>query len=306
MTFQVTILGSGSALPQPGRHFSSQLLTVEHECFLIDCGEGTQYRLLEQKFRPSRLRAIFISHLHGDHYFGLFGLLNSLSLGSRTEELYLFGPKGLGDIITEVFRHSSTRLSYPLHYHELDADNPGPIWSTSTLTIHTVPLQHRVPCTGFLFREKSKARRIIKEKITLDMTYQHMRMLKEGRDVYDNEGNLLYPYEDYTYAPPKPRSYAYCSDTAYLPELVPYLQDVDMLYHEATFLEDLSERAKKTFHSTAAQAARIAEQARIGKLLIGHLSSRYLDSEASLQEARSIFPNTYMAAEGVTFEVLAQ
>lgn len=279
---------------------------MEHECFLIDCGEGTQYRLLEQKIRPGKLRAIFISHLHGDHYFGLLGLLNSLSLGKRTDELFLFGPQGLGDILTEVFRHSNTRLSYPLHYHELNAEQPGLIWSTPCMTVHTLPLRHRVPCTGFLFREQPKAHRIIKEKIVPAMTIAQLRQLKEGQDVLDEHGTLLYRNADYTTLPPRPRSYAYCSDTAYLPELVPHLQETDMLYHEATFRDDLAGRASTTFHSTAGQAARIAKGAQVSKLLIGHLSSRYLDPEASLAEARAIFPDTYMAVEGETFEVPAR
>ncbi|MBB5283100.1 ribonuclease Z [Rhabdobacter roseus] len=286
-----------------GSHPSSQLLTVGNEHFLIDCGEGTQYRLLEAHVRLGRLSSIFITHLHGDHYFGLFGLLNTLSLGGRTKDLYLFGPRGLGEILPEVFRQSGTQLTYPLHFQETDPDRPGPLWSTANVTVETLPLRHRVPCTGFLFRERKRLRSIQKDKLPDTIHYEHIRLLKEGQDVLDERGTLLYKNEDYTLPPPRPRAYAYCSDTLYWPELVPYIRGVDALYHEATFLTDLSELAEKTFHSTAWQAATIARDAGVGQLLIGHLSSRYPDPQPSLAEAQAIFPNTVMAVEGQVFDI---
>ncbi len=303
MTFQITILGSGSATPTLRSNPSAQVVEFGGDYYLLDCGEGTQYRLLEQKIRPGRLKGIFISHLHGDHYFGLFGLLTSLSLSQRTEELYLFAPKGLNDVLVEIFRQSDTRISYPLHYVEINANQPGVIFETPQLSVSTLPLKHRIPCTGFLFREKLGNRKIIKERLTSDMQFEHIRELKAGFDVYDSTGTLLYRAAEYTLPPSPPRSYAYCSDTIFLPELISYLQGVDCLYHEATFRDEQQDRAKKTFHSTAKEAALVAKGADIGRLLIGHLSSRYIDTQASLEEARSVFPATFLAEEGSTYEI---
>ncbi len=303
MTFAVTILGAGSAAPTLVSHASAQVVQVGSDYYLIDCGEGTQYRLLEQKIRPGRLKGIFITHLHGDHYFGLFGLLTSLSLGGRTEDLLLFGPKGLSEILTEIFRQSDTRLSYYLDFKETDAQNPGLIFDTPFFSVSTLPLKHRIPCTGFLFREKIGERNLIKRKILPEMSHEDLRMLKGGQDVMDANGQVLYAYEEYTYPPASPRSYAYCSDTIFSPELVPYLAQVDCLYHEATFRKEELRRAKKTHHSTAGQAATLAKEAGAGKLLIGHLSSRYTEVGPSLEEARATFPETYLAEEGKTYTI---
>ncbi|GHB76048.1 ribonuclease Z [Persicitalea jodogahamensis] len=303
MTFAVTILGAGSATPTLTSHASAQVVHMGSDYYLIDCGEGTQYRLLEQKIRPGRLKGIFITHLHGDHYFGLFGLLTSLSLGSRTEDLLLFGPKGLSEILTEIFRQSDTRLSYYLNFQEIDAENPGLIFDSSLFSVSTLPLRHRIPCTGFLFREKIGERNLIKRKILPEMSHEALRMLKGGQDVMDGGGKLLYACEEFTTPPAPPRSYAYCSDTIFRPELVPYLEKVDCLYHEATFRKEELPRATKTHHSTAGQAATLAKEAGVGKLLIGHLSSRYTEAGPSLEEARNIFPETYFAEEGQTYTI---
>jgi ribonuclease Z len=303
LSFQLTILGSASASPILGGHPSSQLLAVDNDYFLIDCGEGTQYRLLEQNIRVSRLKAIFISHLHGDHYFGLFGLLNSLSLSGRKDELFLYGPKGLGDLLTTLFRYSHTVLSYSLHFQSLDPDHPGIICSRPNVTVSTIPLQHRIPCTGFLFREIIKRRKLKKELLASDMTVEQIKLLKDGKDVFDQTGKLLYSYEEYTFQPEAPASYAYCSDTAFSNAVVPYLTEVDVLYHEATFLSDLEGLASKTLHSTALQAAEIAVKSGVKKLLIGHLSARYPDKEAALAEARSLFFATDFATEGTTLRI---
>lgn len=259
--------------------------------------------MLEQKIRSGRLRAIFISHLHGDHYFGLFGLLNSLSLSGRTEELLLFAPKGLDELLTTVFRSSQTVLSYPLHFHTIDTETHYQIWSNGYLSVETIPLQHRVPCSGFVFREKNRERKLDKSKLLPIMSFEQLRLLKEGKDVLDHGGSLLYRSSDFTLAPVHCRSYAYCSDTSFVPTIIPLISGVDLLYHEATFLDPLVERARKTFHSTANQAAEIALQAGVSRLLIGHLSTRYPDSTASLEEARQLFPNTYFASEGTTWIV---
>jgi ribonuclease Z len=302
---QVTILGSGSATPTLRSHPSAQIIQIGSDYYLIDCGEGTQYRLLEMRIRSTRLKGIFISHLHGDHYFGLFGLLTSMSLGQRSEPLHLFGPRGLNDVLTEIFRQSDTRLSYHLNFHELNAQHPGLIYDTPVFSVSTLPLNHRIPCTGFLFREKTGPRNLIKEKITSQMTHEQLRALKEGDNVLDELGQVVYAYDDYTLPPRKPCSYAYCSDTIFHPTLITYLKGISCLYHEATFLDDQTERAQKTFHSTARQAAQIAKEARVGQLLIGHLSSRYHDDSASLEEARLVFPETGFAVEGQTYTLTA-
>lgn len=279
------------------------MVQLGSDYYLIDCGEGTQYRLLEQKIRPGRLKGIFITHLHGDHYFGLFGLLTSLSLGNRTEDLLLFGPKGLSEILTEIFRQSDTRLSYYLDFQETDAQNTGLIYDAPSLRVSTLPLRHRIPCTGFLFREKIGERNLIKEKLLPEMSHETLRTLKGGQDVVDENGETLYAFEDFTTPPPLPHAYAYCSDTIFRPELIPYLEGVNCLYHEATFRQEELPRATKTHHSTAGQAATLAREAGVDKLLVGHLSSRYTEVEPSLDEARAIFAETYLAEEGKTYFV---
>jgi ribonuclease Z len=306
MYFSVTILGAGSATPALERHPSSQLLTYENEAFLIDCGEGTQFRLLEQKFRPSRLKAIFISHLHGDHYFGLIGLISSLNLGGRTDELFLFGPRGLDEILTIQFKYSQTPLHFPIHFTATDTTSSYQLFENQHFTIHTIPLTHRVPCAGFLFREKPQKRKLIKEKLIEDIPYDYLRQLKNGENVFDEAGSLLYSYEEFTLPAPPPRSYAYCSDTRYDERVSSYVQGVDLLYHETTFQEDLAHQAAERYHATAREAATIAHNAQAGKLLIGHFSSRYKEVEGFLNEAQSIFPKTEIAEEGKVFVVEAQ
>jgi len=301
LTFAVTILGAGSATPTLTSHASAQVVQLGSDYYLIDCGEGTQYRLIEQKIRPGRLKGIFITHLHGDHYFGLFGLLTSLSLGNRQEDLLLFGPKGLSDILTEVFRQSDTRLSYYLDFRETDAERIGLVYDAPSFGVSTLPLRHRIPCTGFLFREKMGGRNLIKEKLLPEMSHEALRTLKGGQDVVDENGDALYAFEDFTTPPPPARAYAYCSDTIFRPELSPYLTAVDCLYHEATFREEEMPRATKTHHSTARQAATLAREAGVGKLLIGHFSSRYAEAAPSLAEARAVFAETYLAEEGETY-----
>ncbi|MFN8348661.1 MAG: ribonuclease Z [Spirosomataceae bacterium] len=303
MHFSVMILGAGSATPILGRHPSSQLLTYENEVYLIDCGEGTQFRLLEQKIRPSRLKALFISHLHGDHYFGLIGLLSSLNLGGRTEELYLFGPRGLDEVILTQFKYSQTPLHFPIHFTPTDTEKSYQLFENQHFTVHTIPLDHRIPCAGFLFREKPHKRKLIKEKLIEDMPYEYLRQLKNGEDVADEAGSLLYRFEEYTLPAPPPRSYAYCSDTRYDERLPDYIRGVDLVYHEATFQEDLVHQAAERYHSTAREAARIAQQAEVGKLLIGHFSSRYKETDGFLKEAQSVFPATEIAEEGKVFMI---
>ncbi len=305
MQFSIMILGAGSATPTIERHPSSQLLTYENESFLIDCGEGTQFRLLEHRIRPGRLKGVFISHLHGDHYFGLIGLLSSLNLGGRTDELLLFGPRGLDEILTLQFKYSQTPLQYPIHFTATDTTLAYQIFDNQYFTVHTIPLSHRVPCAGFLFREKPQKRKLIKEKLFDDMPYEYLRQLKNGEDVYDEAGSLLYSYEEFTLPALPPRSYAYCSDTRYDESIIPLIKEVNLLYHEATFQDDLAQQATDRYHSTAREAATIAQKSQVGKLLIGHFSSRYKTFDTFLSEAQSVFANTEIAEEGKVFNIPA-
>lgn len=303
MQFTVTILGAGSATPTLGRHPSAQLISYENENFLIDCGEGTQMRLLEYKIRPSRLKAIFISHLHGDHYFGLIALLSSLNLGGRTDDLHLFGPRGLDEILLLQFKYSQTPLHFTIHFTAVDTTQHTQVFDHPCFTVHTIPLQHRVPCAGYLFREKPHKRKLIKEKISDQMSYECLKKLKNAEHIYDESGAILYNFEEYTLPAPAPRSYAYCSDTRYYEQLSEYIKGVDLLYHEATFMEDLGQQAYERYHATAKDAARTAHKAGVGRLLLGHFSSRYKEFSGFLQEAQSIFAATAIAEEGKTFAV---
>lgn len=300
--FALTILGAGSATPTLQLHPTAQLLTVGSDYMLIDCGEGTQLRLIEQKIRPGRLRYIFISHLHGDHYFGLAPLLSTLNLSGRTEDLYLFGPRGLDEVLTTIFRVSNSRLGYRLHFQVVDPATPI-VLDHPLVTVESIPLQHRIDCSGYLFREKPHKPHLLREKLPADVPVQYLKQLKDGQDILDSTGAILYAAADYTVPGLPPRSYAFCSDTRYVPELVSQLRGVTLLYHEATFLEDNAQRAAEVYHSTAKQAAAIAADADVGRLLIGHFSSRYKQFEPFLDEARSVFFETYLAVEGETFVI---
>ena len=299
--FALTILGAGSATPTLRMHPTAQLLTVGNDYMLIDCGEGTQLRLIEQKIRPGRLRYIFISHLHGDHYFGLAPLLSTLNLSGRTEDLYLFGPRGLDEVLTTIFRVSDSRLGYNLHFQAVDPVTPTVLLDHPQVTVESIPLQHRIDCSGYLFREKPSKPHLLREKLPADVPVQYLKQLKESQDILDQNGHVLYAAVDYTIPGQSPRSYAFCSDTRYVAGLASQLQSVDLLYHEATFLEDNAKRAAEVYHSTAQQAAAIAASANVGRLMIGHFSSRYKQFEPFLAEARLIFPETYLAVEGETF-----
>jgi ribonuclease Z len=302
LTFVLKILGSNSAAPAYNRHPTSQLLHVEQYYYLIDCGEGTQMQLSKYKIKYTRISHIFISHLHGDHYLGLTGLLSTMHLNKRTEDLFLFGPAGLAEILILQFKYSDTRLNYKIHFRELTQDREV-IFENENLTVETIPLNHRIQCTGFLFREKSKKRRLNKEVLPADLTVQQIIRLKKGEDLYNQQGELLYLNQDLT-LPPKPsRSYAYCSDTKYSTCILPQIQQVDLLYHESTFLDEEAARASETFHSTARQAALMAKQANVKQLILGHYSSRYKDLTPFLEEAKEIFPNAILSVEGEDIEV---
>ncbi|WP_299456189.1 ribonuclease Z [uncultured Microscilla sp.] len=304
--FQVTILGSGAALPVIAPDFrrypTSQIVSLPHTHLLIDCGEGTQMRLQELKIRINRIKHIFISHLHGDHYLGLVGLLSSMHLNKRNQDLYLYGPPGLAEIISVQLKYSQTRFNYKIHFKELKIGESEEIMSDGMFTIRTIPLNHRIPCNGFLIQENPKKRKIIKEKIPEEIwDWQYAKILQKGDDILDPEGKVLISAKDVT-VQPKSRTYAYCSDTAYHEPIIEHIKGVDMLYHEATFTNEEIDRATDTFHSTARQAATIASKAEVGKLLIGHFSSRYRNHlDPLIKEAREVFGESYLAVEGNTF-----
>ena len=304
MEFELKILGSSSATPSPDRHHTSQVLTIGNQINLIDCGENTQMQLMRYKVKHQRISNIFISHLHGDHYFGLFGLLSTMHLQQRTQPLNLFGPPGLAEILTTQFRYSRTQLSFKLIFHDLDTTVHEQIYEDKAITVHTLPMQHRIECCGFLFREKPKLRHLIKDKLPSFLTYPQLVSLKFGEDILDETGNLLVTNADVTSNPKRSRSYAYCSDTRYKEDILPYIKQVDLLYHEATFLDELREQATYTMHSTALQAATLAQKAEVKRLLIGHFSVRYRDLTPLLLEAKSIFDNTQLATEGKTISIL--
>lgn len=297
MTFEVTILGSNSALPAHGRHPTSQVLNHNEKLFLLDCGEGTQIQLTHYKIKRSKINHIFISHLHGDHYYGLIGLLTSYHLLKRSEPLHLFCPNGLKEILEVNFKYSDTHLVYDLIMHEIDCSASALIYENEHLSVTTIPMRHRIPCCGFLFREKARDRRIIPAKLeAYKIPVSRIPELKEGKDI-EVQGSKI-SNQELTGLPLAARSYAFCSDTLYTEDFLEQVKGVDLLYHEATFMEESAERAALTFHSTTLQAAKIASKAAVKKLLIGHFSAKYDHLELVLEEARSIFPATGLAIEG--------
>ena len=298
MTFILKILGSNSAAPAFGRHPTSQLLQIQQDNFLIDCGEGTQMQMLKYKVRINRINHIFISHLHGDHYLGLIGLVSTMHLQKRTQDLHLYGPPGLQEILSLQFKYSDTRLNYKIVFRELKENAAEVILETDYLTVETIPLNHRIQCSGFLFREKPKKRRVNIGALPQYFLPSQMAALKRGEDVTDESGKVLFKNEDYTFPPKRSRSYAFCSDTSYDERIVPLINKVDLLYHESTFLNDQAERAAETFHSTAFQAGMIAQKAGVRRLVLGHYSSRYKDITHFLEEARNTFDNVVLSVEG--------
>jgi len=303
LPFELTILGSNSAIPAYGRHHTAQHLKIQNHHYLVDCGEGTQMQLLKYNLKAQRIEAIFISHLHGDHYLGLVGLLSSMHLQGRTKDLDLFGPPQLSDILTTQLRYSDTTFQYKIDFHPLDMSSTNVILETEALTVTTLPLQHRIACTGFVFREKQQPFKINKAKLTKAMSYRDIIMLKKGEDIIGKDGGITYLAKDFTLKQNSPRSYAFCSDTRYIPELADQIKEVDLLYHEATFLTEIELRATNTYHSTAKQAAQLALNAKVDKLIIGHFSARYKDLQPLEDEARKVFKNTYLAIEGVRFSI---
>ncbi len=297
--FDVTILGCSSALPAFGRYPSSQLVQIASRYFLVDCGEGTQMQLRRYSLKFQRIEHIFISHLHGDHYLGLPGLLSSMHLLGRTDPLHIYGDKGLEEILNINNKYSHTVLKYEVHFHALDFKEPKLLFEDDKVKISSIILKHSIDCCGFVFEEKNRPRKLIKEKIeALKIPIASLESIKWGADYTYPEGTVTILNKDITTDPLPPRKYAYCSDTIYNQDLISHIQNSDMIYHEATFMEDMRERADQTMHSTAMDAARIAKDANVKRLLLGHFSARYKDLNLLLEEAKTIFPATYLAQEG--------
>jgi len=297
----VTILGNNSAVPAFDRHPTSQLVTLDGFNFLVDCGEGTQIQMINYKIRRSRISHIFISHLHGDHYFGLIGLLTSFSLLGRQQELHVVGPAPLQQIIELQLKVADTSLSYDLHFHTIR--NEGILVDTDKFAVKCFRTNHRIECYGFFFAEKRKPRRLILEAVRENNIPLHFyERLKNGEDFITSVGEVI-KNEWVTEAAPKGKSYAYCADTRYNEDMIEHIKDADMIYHETTYLENFREHAELRYHSTAKQAALIAKKSGCLRLLIGHFSSRYDTLEEFEKETREIFPNSELALEGVTYRV---
>jgi ribonuclease Z len=303
MKFEVTILGSSSATPIFNRNPSAQALNISDHLYLIDCGEGTQQQMLRFDVKPGRIDHIFISHLHGDHYLGLVGLLSSMHLNGRTKSLKLFCPPELKEIIDLQLKYSETVLQFEIEYHFTQPEKPEIILENQDIIVESIPLDHRIPCTGFLFRQKKRLRKLIKEKIEeLGIPLEYFSAIKKGAD-YTAPNGTIYKNADITIDSGQPKTYAYCSDTQYNQNYFKQISNADMLYHEATFMNNMLARAQSTHHTTAAQAAEIALITNAKRLLIGHFSARYKTLNELLEEAQSIFPETELALEGKTFVI---
>jgi ribonuclease Z len=303
MRFEVTILGSSSATPIYNRNPTSQVLNINERLYLVDCGEGTQQQMLRYDVKASRIDHIFISHLHGDHYLGLVGLLSSMHLNGRKRPLMLFGPPQLKEIIDLQFKYSETTLQYAIEFKVTNPTEAEIIVNNEDVIVETIPLDHRIACTGFLFREKKRLRKLLKDKLEhLNVPVELYSALKKGADYTDAKGKI-YKNDTLTIDSDDPKTYAYCSDTLYNEKYFNQISNSNLLYHEATFLNDMLERADETHHTTALQAAEVAIQTNTGKLLIGHFSARYKVLDDLLDEAQSLFPATELAIEGRTFVI---
>lgn len=301
--FEVTILGCGSALPTT-RHFASaQVVNLREKLFMIDCGEGAQMQLRRSRLKFSRLNHIFISHLHGDHCFGLMGLISTFGLLGRTAKLHIYAPAPLDQLLQPQLDYYCAGMDYQVKVHTIDTTRFAPVYEDRSVTVYTLPLRHRIACCGFLFREKPTLPHIIREKIDFYQVPEYaINQIKNGADWTTPDGEVI-PNRYFTRPSEPARSYAYCSDTCYLPELQEHLKNVDLLFHEATFGKDLEKRAQETFHTTAEQAATLARDSQAGRLCIGHFSARYEDETPLLHEAQEIFPNTILARENLTLKL---
>lgn len=303
MKFEVTILGSGAALPTLQRNCTAQYVTCQNKHILIDCAEGTQLQLRKFGIKFQRLSIILISHLHGDHFFGLVGLISSMRLMGRDKNLTIIGPAGLKKIILDQLEIGYTELDFEIEFIELTGKESSVVYEDNAIEILTFPLKHKIPTNGFLIKEKEKERNLKPGAVDHPaMKLEYIHRLKKGEDIPLPDGTIL-KNSDFTKSSKPSLSYAYCSDTAYSEKLIEVLKGITVLYHEATFLEDQSANARKTMHSTAAQAATIAQKAKVGALYMGHLSARYSDGSEHETEARKIFENAHYVQDGTVFLV---
>ncbi|GAB1474878.1 ribonuclease Z [Bacteroidota bacterium] len=303
MKFSFTSLGSASALPTVNRFPSAHVLNVHERIFLIDCGEGCQMQLRRFGFSFLKIREIFISHLHGDHIFGLYGLLSTMSLLGRSADLFIYAPSAFQSILSSFLEHFGNMFKFSIKHIVLKGNGAEVILDARKYEVLSFPLNHRVDCYGFIFREKTPVRNVYKEFVESEnLSLTEIASLKNGRDVIRENGEIL-DHLRLTYQPYAPRSFAYCSDTAPFTQLPQYLHGVNLIYHEATFGNDMEKMARDTMHSTAADAAKCAADSGAERLLIGHFSSRYRDVEVLLNEARAIFPETFVADEGMEFNI---
>ncbi|MEN9909969.1 MAG: hypothetical protein RLZZ540_3128 [Bacteroidota bacterium] len=300
---KLTILGCYAATPRTLTNPTSQLLEIKNRLFLIDCGEGTQVQLRKNKIKFSKINQVFISHLHGDHFYGLIGLISTFSLLNRNNDLAIYGPKGIKEIILLQLRLSNSWPNFGLHFHELTSNQSELIYEDEKVTVKTIPLKHRVYTNGFLFEEKIDKRKLNVEAV---QKYQiekcYFQNIKNGKDILLDDGTLV-PNEQLTFDPEIPRSYAFCSDTAYNEAIIPLIEKVDVLYHESTFLKSEEKLASKTMHSTAIEAATIANKAQVKKLILGHYSTRYDTINRFKEEAETVFPNVLLADDGISFDL---
>jgi len=301
--FELTILGSSSALPTSKRNLTAHVLNVYERFFLIDCGEGTQVQLRKNRIKFGKINHIFISHLHGDHFYGIFGLLSSYNLLGRTSDLHIYAHQKLKKALSYMRRNFESQFSYKIFFHPINPDQEELIYENKRVRVYSFPLKHKIPTSGFLFEEKMKEPNIKKEYVNkFQIPIKDIHRIKEGDDYKTKEGKII-PNKELTLPPYKPRRYAFCTDTGYNEDIIPLIRKVDLLYHEATFKNDHEEQADTTFHSTAQQAATIARKAKAKKLIIGHFSARYKKIDGFIKEARKEFKNTYAAEDGAVYKI---
>ena len=301
--FNVLILGCGSALPTIRHAATSQIVDLRDKLYMIDCGEGTQVQMRYMRVRFNRLNHIFISHLHGDHCFGLPGLISTLGMLGRTGDLFIHAPKEIDDFLLPVLRMFHKGLGFNVQINHIDPQTHSLILEDRSLKVYSIPLNHRIPTCGFLFEEKQKEAHLIREMADFyQIPVKLLRGIKQGADYTTQEGEVI-PNSRLTRPAAPAKRYAYCSDTAYAPDIIPFIAGVDLLYHEATFIESEKVRAKETFHSTAAQAADIALKAKVKRLVIGHYSARYENDRGHKKEADEVFPGTILSNEGLILPI---
>ena len=298
--FKIHILGCGSALPTLRHNASSQIVEIRGKMFMVDCAEGTQMQLRRSKINFQRIQAVFISHMHGDHCFGLIGMISTFGLMGRTAPLDVYATKELGPVLDMLMKSFCNDYSFEVRFHAIDTKQNAVIYDDRSLTVETIPLQHRVPCCGFLFREKPTLPHIRRDMIDyLEIPFSQINNIKAGADWVTPDGKVI-PNSRLVTPSDNTRSYAYCSDTRYIPDLWKLVNGATVLYHESTYASDCEDRARTYWHSTARQAAMVARDAKVGKLLLGHYSARYNDESKILDEAKAVFPESFLTNEGMT------